>query len=447
MAVYSGDNNFAGSQSDAQSGETVAVQGETLTLGTASVVGPAYGDGDFRGVATLSDTVSGLDGAAFTVKVNWGDGGDAEEFPFAAGASSFSVQHYYDPSTANGTDPYHATVTVTASDRRPPSNTDDIDIAGQSVVTVGVTATPYDPGSGEGGVFTFTRSDSHGAMREHVGGTRDVPARRWHKGGPVYLRSKQRLHVGDGAGRRGVRCEQSGVGGRGDRRSAAGLRHLRGRTGHRNDHRRVIDAVAGRWRDGPGYHFAQPLARRKFSADTGQLRYRRHGAEGRDYTIVEETTTGVTWSTDYSGTIWVTFPPGVNTATLDIIAQPATADFNDYDANHNVIGGSTERTVALMPLGGPGVSSGGAWNNWTEGPIQFDNADPPPVIVLQDSTPTVSIQETDTNQTVLAGQAANFTVSIPNAVDHDVAVFYNTVDGTVASALRPRTITARHTVG
>ena len=115
-------------------------------------------------MATLSDTVSGLDGAASTVKVNWGDGGDAEEFPFAAGASSFSVQHYYDPSTANGTDPYHATVTVTASDRRPPSNTDDIDIAGQSVVTVGVTATPYDPGSGEGGVFTFTRSDSHGAL-------------------------------------------------------------------------------------------------------------------------------------------------------------------------------------------------------------------------------------------------------------------------------------------
>ena len=33
------------------------------------------------------------------------------------------------------------------------------------------------------------------------------------------------------------------------------------------------------------HHFARPLARRKFSADTGQLRYRRHG-ERRDHTIV-----------------------------------------------------------------------------------------------------------------------------------------------------------------
>ena len=129
----------------------------------------------------------------------------------------------------------------------------------------------------------------------------------------------------------------------------------------------------------------------------------------------------------------VTFPPGgQDTATLDIIAQPATADFNDYDANHNVIGGSTERTVDPDAAGRPGCLVRGRWNNWTEGPIQFDNADPPPVIVLQDSKPTVSVQET-TRTRGFGGQAANFKVSIPNAVDHDVAVFYNTVDGTGAN--------------
>ena len=38
-----------------------------------------------------------------TVSVDWGDGGDAEDFLFAAGATSFDVSHLYD--TAVGTCP------------------------------------------------------------------------------------------------------------------------------------------------------------------------------------------------------------------------------------------------------------------------------------------------------------------------------------------------------
>ena len=70
--------------------------------------------------ATLSGTVSGLNGAAFSVTVNWGDGkssdsdNNSQPFYFAAGATSFSVSHYY----GNCGSYTISNITVTASDGR-----------------------------------------------------------------------------------------------------------------------------------------------------------------------------------------------------------------------------------------------------------------------------------------------------------------------------------------
>ncbi len=122
-AVYSGDDNFAGSQSDPnQSGATVNVKGETLSIGDLVVTSPdpdeAYaGEGDL--VTVSEESISNLDGAAFTVEVDWGDGGAAETYSFAAPtnaweATPFTVAHYYE--TATGT--CSVGVTVTASDGR-----------------------------------------------------------------------------------------------------------------------------------------------------------------------------------------------------------------------------------------------------------------------------------------------------------------------------------------
>ena len=51
------------------------------------------------GVLAVSGDVSGLDGGAFTVKVDWGDGAGTQSFLFAAGQTSFSVRHCYDGPT------------------------------------------------------------------------------------------------------------------------------------------------------------------------------------------------------------------------------------------------------------------------------------------------------------------------------------------------------------
>ena len=169
VAVYSGDNNFAGSQSDAQSVQRSRSRARRLRWARRASSVPRMETGTSAAWPRSATRSPAWTGPPSRSRSTGATAGTRRSSPLPPAPSSFSVQHYYDPSTANGTDPYHATVTVTASDRRPPSNTDDIDIAGQSVVTVGVTATPYDPGSGEGGVFTFTRSDSHGALTvKHV---------------------------------------------------------------------------------------------------------------------------------------------------------------------------------------------------------------------------------------------------------------------------------------
>ena len=68
-AVYSGDDNFTGSQSG---GTSVNVVGDGLSLGNSLSL--RWGTISEGNAATLSGTVSGLDGVAFSVAVDWGDG-------------------------------------------------------------------------------------------------------------------------------------------------------------------------------------------------------------------------------------------------------------------------------------------------------------------------------------------------------------------------------------
>ena len=100
-AVYSGDGNFAGSQSQGQQNATVVGNplsiGDVLTDGSNAEVNLSAGD-----VATVSGSVSGLDGSAFMVTVNWGDGSDAEQFAYGAGQTSFSAGHVYVPEVSGG---------------------------------------------------------------------------------------------------------------------------------------------------------------------------------------------------------------------------------------------------------------------------------------------------------------------------------------------------------
>ena len=60
-----------------------------------------YGRIYIGSVASVSGTVYRLDGAAFTVSVDRGDGGDAEDFRFAAGATSFDVSDLDDTAACN----------------------------------------------------------------------------------------------------------------------------------------------------------------------------------------------------------------------------------------------------------------------------------------------------------------------------------------------------------
>ena len=89
-----------------------------LSLGNSLSVG--WGTINEGTTATLSGTVSGLNGAAFSVTVNWGDGtssdsdNNSQPFYFAAGTTSFSVSHYY----GNCGSYTISNITVTASDGR-----------------------------------------------------------------------------------------------------------------------------------------------------------------------------------------------------------------------------------------------------------------------------------------------------------------------------------------
>ena len=119
IAVYSGDANFTGSQS---SGTAMNVVGDPISI-TNAVVGDYFCysvvyEGD-DGV--LEGDVCGLDGAGYTLNVNWGDGqggsSDTQTFSFPKGGA-FSVCHYYLLNDAAGaaTQTDSVTATVTASD-------------------------------------------------------------------------------------------------------------------------------------------------------------------------------------------------------------------------------------------------------------------------------------------------------------------------------------------
>ena len=119
IAVYGGDANFTGSQSG---GAAMNVVGEPITI-TNAVVGDYFCysvvyEGD-DGV--LQGDVSGLDGAGYTLNVDWGDGqsggSGTQTFSFPKGGA-FSVCHYYllNDAAGAGTQTDNVTATVTASD-------------------------------------------------------------------------------------------------------------------------------------------------------------------------------------------------------------------------------------------------------------------------------------------------------------------------------------------
>ena len=119
IAVYGGNANFTGSQSG---GAAMNVVGEPITI-TNAVVGDYFCysvvyEGD-DGV--LQGNVSGLDGAGYTLNVDWGDGqsggSGTQTFSFPKGGA-FSVCHYYllNDAAGAGTQTDNVTATVTASD-------------------------------------------------------------------------------------------------------------------------------------------------------------------------------------------------------------------------------------------------------------------------------------------------------------------------------------------
>ena len=141
MAVYSGDDNFAGSQSTG----TVSVAGETLAFASLNG-GGLMNEGS---TASVSGNVSNLDGAAFSVSVDWGDGqsGDCgnggQPFYFAAGTTSFSISHYYN--TVGG---YTLDVTAAASDGRQVEDNTSVSLTVVGVVPKVILIEPPEPPDG-----------------------------------------------------------------------------------------------------------------------------------------------------------------------------------------------------------------------------------------------------------------------------------------------------------
>ena len=90
------------------------------------------------GIATVSGNVANIDGAAFTLTVNWGTNQDTTSFPFAAGTTSFSVTHYYtDAPYTSFLQTYNIGLTVASADGRTPAT------ASTSTTGVAVAPIPY----------------------------------------------------------------------------------------------------------------------------------------------------------------------------------------------------------------------------------------------------------------------------------------------------------------
>ena len=116
LATYSGDSSFPSSQATA----SIAVVAQTLSLQDVTVNNLTVGAlVDKGGIATLAGDVVNVDGAAFTVTVDWGANQTDDTIGFPAGTDSFSITHQY---VDDGSDPfavsYAIAVTVTTSDNR-----------------------------------------------------------------------------------------------------------------------------------------------------------------------------------------------------------------------------------------------------------------------------------------------------------------------------------------
>ena len=107
-ATYSGDGNFPTSQSTL----SVTVVGQPVSIGNISL--PATIDkGD---MALLSADVNGLDGAGFTLKVDWGANQTSDTIAYPAGTTSFTLTHHYvdDGGAKFNNQPFDVVMTVTA---------------------------------------------------------------------------------------------------------------------------------------------------------------------------------------------------------------------------------------------------------------------------------------------------------------------------------------------
>ena len=171
IATYSGDSNFPSSQSASAS---VAVTGQTLSLSDVSVDSTVAKGG----IATASGDVVNLDGAGFTVTVDWGQGDDPDSVTYPAGTTSFSLSHHYvDTDNAGFPSSFGVVITVTSSDGRPPVTCNKtitgndapvatVNIAGGPTSIQGggrevsVSAVVADPG--ENGSFTYSWSATDG---------------------------------------------------------------------------------------------------------------------------------------------------------------------------------------------------------------------------------------------------------------------------------------------
>ena len=171
IATYSGDSNFPTSQSASAS---VSVTGQTLSLSNVTVDSTVAKGG----IATASGNVANLDGAGFTVTVDWGQGDDPDSVTYPAGTTSFSLSHHYvDTDNAGFPSSFGVVITVTSSDGRPPVTCNKtitgndapvatVNIAGGPTSIQGggqqvsVSAVVADPG--ENGSFTYSWSATDG---------------------------------------------------------------------------------------------------------------------------------------------------------------------------------------------------------------------------------------------------------------------------------------------
>ena len=176
-ATYNGDDNFPSSQSTV----SIAVIGQTLSIDNVTIDPSSVNKG---GIATLSGDVVNVDGAAFTLAVDWGENQAADLIGFPAGASSFSITHQYvDAGRAAFAGSYSIGVTVTSSDDRTASaetSTTGVDLAPTVNITgewgtidqnqtVTLSAVVADPG--ENGSFTYSWSVSGGGVSSSSGST------------------------------------------------------------------------------------------------------------------------------------------------------------------------------------------------------------------------------------------------------------------------------------